>query len=257
MNIGFSNLIARSISEAQLQRLISVSDCFDWAPSLTNPKWNLIDKYGNQSVDLPVRISAIQSLFFGIEGLHFMKSDAEFQIMLNHLKLTAKLADVYGATFVLWGSPDTGNVNLTDVSDKVLEKRMRDIYNLFTNSSASFLIEAISPKFGCKFINSSIDLVEWTESFSTYDLGLHLDTGQMIDEGLDVLRFIESNLPKMKHIHLSEPNYCYSGKYNGFFSDVISLLNDNNYTGDVVLEVQQVEQTRINELISFYSMLKS
>lgn len=256
MRLGFSNLIANSLSDSQLQELLSLSDCIDWAPSLTNPKWDLVDENGKATVATLVPVSAIQSLFFGVEGLHFMKSDAEFQVMLNHLQFLAKVADVYKAPFVLWGSPGTRNVDLSEVSDELIQQRLHAIYSVFANATTSFLIEAVSPNFGCKFINSSKQLVALTERFSTYNVDLHLDTGQMIDEGLDVLDYIESNIAQLKHIHLSEPDFAYTGKYNDLFADVMSLLTDKHYQGDVVLEVQKVEPSKVNDLTLFYRTLK-
>lgn len=255
MRIGFSNLIANSLSDSQLQELLTFSDCIDWAPSLTNPKWDLVDENGKANVATPLPVSAIQSLFFGVDGLHFMKSDAEFQLMLNHLQFLSKVADVYKAAFVLWGSPGTRNVDLSEISDDLIQQRLHAIYSVFANSSASFLIEAVSPNFGCKFINSSTQLVALTERFSTYNLDLHLDTGQLIDEGLDVLDYIESNIDQLKHIHLSEPDFSYTGKYNDLFIDVMSLLTAKHYQGDVVLEVQKVESRKVNDLTLFYRTL--
>ena len=257
MRLGFSNLIANSIPISQIQELITNSDCIDWAPSITNPKWDIISENGHATVNTPLPVSAIQSLFFGIDGLHFMKSDVEFNVMLGHLQFLSKVADVYKAPFVLWGSPGTRNIDLSKVPDELIIQRLDAIYKLFTKSNASFLIEAVSPKFGCKFINSSKKLVELTEKYSKYDVDLHLDTGQMLDEGLDVLNYIESNIANLKHIHLSEPNFHYTGKYNGLFFDVMRLLNENRFKGDVVLEVQKIKQSKFNELLIFYRSLKS
>lgn len=257
MRLGFSNLIVNSISNLQFQELISLSDCIDWAPSIKNPKWDIISENGQPTVHTSVPVSAIQSLFFGVKGLHFMKSDAEFKVMFNHLQFLTNVADVYNAPFVLWGSPGTRNVESSQISHELINQRLDAIYKLFSKSNASFLIEAVSPNFGCKFINSSKQLVALTEKYSRNDIHLHLDTGQMLDEGLDVLDFIESNIANLRHIHLSEPNFYYTGKYNDLFSDVMALLNDQCFKGDVVIEVQNIDLSKVNEFTLFYSSLKS
>lgn len=253
MRIGFSNLISSSLSESQMKELLILSDCIDWAPTLTNPKWDLISENGKARVDTQIQVSAIQSLFFGIDGIHFMKTENEFQKMMNHLQYLLKVADVYNVPFILWGSPGTRNVDLSDISDVLIVERLHSIFGLFSNSNTSFLIEAVSPKFGCKFINSTKELVAFTEM---YNLDLHLDTGQMIDEGLNVLNYIESNIAILKHVHISEPDFTYTGKYDELFLDVISLLKDKKYDGDVVLEVQRVDKNNVNDLTNFYHKLK-
>jgi hypothetical protein len=254
MRIGFSTLIINEISDSQLSELYSLSDCIDWAPTVTNPHWDLI-KNGVATVDCKKPVSAIQSIFYGIDNAHFMRSDSEFDIFINHLRFLINVSDLYQAKYILWGSPATRRKPDRTFSNSLMLKRLRRVLMLFTDCNVKLMIEAISPNYGCEFVDNSIDLINLNNEISSNNLAFHLDVGQMIDEGLDVIEFISANIAGLKHIHLSEPNYMYTGEFTELFLKVVDLLKGKDI--DVVYEVQTIRHGMVKSFLNDFYKIKS
>lgn len=255
MRLGFSNLIANSIDELQLNELYSLSDCIDWAPTITAPKWNLLTKDGTAAFQLPTKVSAIQSLFFGIPNVHFMQEREGFIALKTHLQYLIKVSRAYNIKYILWGSPGTRQNALASFDDEVMLSRLSELLSLFKNENVEFMVEAVSPKFGCEFVNNSVELISLYKRMNSSKFSLHLDTGQMIDEGLDVLSVIENNLEHLKHLHLSEPDFGYSGSYTSLFNEIVSMLKTKNV--DVVYEIQTLKADMYDKFINEFSNIST
>ncbi|MDR8524422.1 sugar phosphate isomerase/epimerase family protein [Shewanella fidelis] len=255
MRLGVSNLIASSISASQLNELYSLSDCIDWAPTVTAPHWNLLTESGAAAFGLTTKISAIQSLFYGINDVHFMQEEEKFLAFKNHIAYLINVSKAYSAKYILWGSPGTRNSASALIDDKALFKRLTQILSLFDNEDVKFMIEAVSPKFGCEFINNSIDLLSLHEQINHNNFSLHLDTGQMIEEGLDVLKVIENNVDCLNHLHLSEPDFNYTGSYASLFKEIVSIVENKDI--DVVYEVQTLKSNMYDKFINEFSGVRS
>jgi len=255
MRLGFSNLISNSIDELQLNELYNLSDCIDWAPTITAPKWNLLTKGETAVFQLPTKISAIQSLFFGIPNIHFMQEREKFIALKSHLQYLIKVSRVYNIKYILWGSPGTRQNASAFFDDGIMFSRLSELLALFENENVELMLEAVSPKFGCEFVNNTVELISLNKKVGSSKFSLHLDTGQMIDEGVDVLSVIESNLDRLKHLHLSEPDFGYSGSYTSLFNEIVSMLKTKNV--DVVYEIQTLKADMYDKFINEYSSIST
>ena len=185
MKIGYSTLLDARISVAEQSSLLSVSECIDWAPTVTNPKWDLLDERGQATLAISKPISALQSLFFGVEDATFLGDDKQFNIMLHHFEKLILIAKAYNVKYVLWGSPGTRTFT-KDLPESAIEQRFKMILSLFEGTEIKLMVEAVSNRFGCEFISTTAQLLTFNKRMAHENLGLHLDTGQMLDEGLDV-----------------------------------------------------------------------
>ncbi|PMH10118.1 sugar phosphate isomerase/epimerase family protein [Vibrio splendidus] len=254
MKIGYSTLVDSKLSIAEQGSLLSVSDCIDWAPTVTNPKWDLLDDRGQATLAISKPISALQSLFFGVEDVAFLGSEQQFNNMLCHFERLIVIAKVYNVKYILWGSPGT-RIFVESLTESTVDDRFRKILALFENTNIKLMVEAVSSRFGCEFINTTAQLLKFNKRMAHDNLGLHLDTGQMLDEGLDVIEVLSQCKEELEHLHLSTPDFSYQKGYLDFFSNVVNELERDSKV-DIVFEVQKIDECDIFKLVEDISTVK-
>lgn len=249
MRFGISNLFEQQMSLLQYSEIISGLDCIDWAPTVSFGEWkNIFENKPIDSINLKLELSALQSIFFGVNGANLLSSSSEFEILYLHMRKLIELCEYYKVKFILWGAPGTRKYNNSGYfNEKLVATRIESILQLFDNKNVVLLMEAVSSKFGCQFLNQTSDLIRFYNKYKDRNIGLHFDVGQMIDEGVNVLSLINEYKSELVHIHLSSPDYSYNRKYNELFEQIIDLFSFNDDI-DIVIEIQNIDNNCLNQL---------
>ena len=248
---GISNLIFGKLSDNAINELLSLVEICDFAPTVFYSNWkNLPSKiptypYANHKV----KISGMQSLFYGINNASLVNSSDEFASLLihyNNIVLTASRSEI---PYLVYGSPGTRKFGQSRASEVEIAERVHKLGDIALENDVILCFEANSKRFGCDFLSSTHDLVSVLQNIDSTGLGLHLDVGQMLDEGLDVIKCLEENLERIIHLHLSTPEFVCDPKMQSFYKDIINVLVKKTSIVDVVLEVQDLGSASEFDLI--------
>lgn len=104
------------------------------------------------------------------------------------------------------------------------------------DANTVFALEANPEIYGTNFLNTTKEVVDLISRIDpSYGLGINLDIGAIIenDEGLDV---IETALPYVSHVHISEP-YLAPIEKRPLHSEVRKMLETYGYDGFISLEM--------------------
>jgi len=257
MRFGISNLFFRDITETTRDLILDDSAICDFAPTVHYGSWentpNLLSALPYPS--FPTKISALQSLFYGIHGASLLKDDDSFAKLVRHHERLVDLAANAKIQFLIYGSPGTRAGRLASLSEGIIHARITQLANIAASKGVKLCFEVNSPKFGCEYLTTNAALLELLDLLSHPGLGLHLDVGQMLEEGTDVVPFVNANLNALVHLHLSASDFTCAPEHTPLYVEVLTLLRETNV--DVVLEIQKLGNASEVQLINMFQQLVS
>lgn len=251
MRFGISNLIWPHLSVTTRQRLQTLCAVCDFAPTVHFGGWlavpPLLPKrpYGDNAME----IGALQSLFFGMAEASLVKGDREFAILREHFQHLVRWASSIDVPYLIFGSPGTRSGLLVDLDGPVLAKRVRQLADDAQLGGVRLCFEVNSPKFGCEFLSSNEALFGLLDQMQHPGLGLHLDVGQMVEEGLEPATVVEQHAAALLHIHLSAPDFSCRPEMLPLYRDIMRVVKRCADHVDVVLEVQKLGQASETDLL--------
>ena len=182
------------------------------APTRCWPNWAGADRAA--AIQLRQRLQtaglvcpALQSLFFGVQGISVFGSPAMQSRMLEHLDKVAAIAQGLGATRLVFGAPalrDKGDLSATQAS-AVAEDFFRSAAERLLPTGVCLCIEPNPPQYGCNFITTAAEGAALVRRVGSPAFRLHLDVGGMFLAGDEVEAAIESSADVLAHVHASEP----------------------------------------------------
>jgi D-psicose/D-tagatose/L-ribulose 3-epimerase len=259
MRFGISNLIFPKLSDTVLGQVLSTVDSCDFAPTGLYGAWdnvpNVLPRYPYEPYRVP--IAALQSLMFGCPGASLVRSTDEFTVLTRHFEYVAHLASRSGVEVLVFGSPATRNGIDPGLGEVELRSRVRQLADIAARHRTKLCFEVNSPRFGCEFLNVNSALRHLLNDLQHPGLGLHLDCGQMIEEGVDPLDYISTAAPELTHLHLSAPDFGCPTKLLPLFREIVRTLKRSGYQSDVVLEVQKLAPAEHVDLVQLCKALSS
>jgi sugar phosphate isomerase/epimerase len=255
MRFGISNLFFGQLAETTRDAILGDSVICDFAPTVHYGSWeNMPDRlpphpYPNHAT----RISALQSLFFGVQDASLLKDEDSFLKLVRHFSRLVDLASNSEIRFLIYGSPSTRVGRISSLSDGVIHARIAQLGNIAASKGVQLCFEVNSPKFGCEYLTTNSALLELLDALAHPGLGLHLDVGQMLEEGIEIVPFVKSNLNSLVHLHLSASNFTCDLKHIPLYTEVLTLLRETNV--DVVLEIQKLGAVSEAQLIEMFQQL--
>lgn len=257
MRFGISNLIFEQISESSRDAVLSVSEVCDFAPTIHYGAWKNVP---NILPSLPyppytTKISALQSLFFGIQGASLLKDDDSFAILVCHFERLVKMAVSADIRFLIYGSPGTRSGRFNDLAEKIIHSRISQLADIALSKGLKLCFEVNSPKFGCEYLTTNASLHELLVMLAHPGLGLHLDVGQMLEEGVDVVSFVKMNQNTLAHLHLSTSNFSCEPEKIALYTEVLTVLRELDV--DIVLEIQKLGKASELQLIDMCNQLST
>lgn len=255
MRFGFSNLIFNALSNDAKRAILSASEVCDFAPTVHYKNWQNVPHtiQGKPYTGFDTEISALQSLFYQVDGASLVQGEHDYLKLYAHMKYLVDLASRSDIPFLIFGSPGTRSQISQDVNLEVIARRLLRLADLAGLKNLKICIEVNSSKFGCEYITTNQFLFDLLTDLSHRGLGLHLDVGQMIEEKLDPLQVIDHCKSKLSHLHLSAPDFSLQPSMLNLYKDVILALKTSPV--DVILEVQSLGQHREDVLVDLVCKL--
>lgn len=210
--IAFSN-IAWDLLDDELVGALLVQNGFSAVELATSKYWKepvLSTKRDRQLLrerwegrGLPV--IALQSLLFTQPELGLFKSAQSRSEMFEYLVKYAELADDLGASVMVFGSPRQrlrGDLSLQEAR-QIATEFFRRLGQRIEGLKCKVGIEGNAKAYGCDFLTTVAEVDELVSDVDHPAIGLHLDYGNMIMEGEDVLSSIQKITNRPVHFHLS------------------------------------------------------
>lgn len=243
MRFGISNLVFGRISQATQDAVLEVSEICDFAPTVHYGSWKDTPTCLPQIpyVGKHTQICALQSLYFGVQGASLVKDSSSFEKLLDHHAQLLTLAESARIPYLIFGSPGSRSGRLASTSDLEIHSRIVRLADMAAAKNIKICFEVNSPKFGCEFLSNNEALFELLDDLNHPGLGLHLDVGQIQEEGLDAVYLVNKHKSKLNHLHLSAPDFTCKPEMTPLYIQVIKTLADKNV--DIVLEVQTLGES--------------
>lgn len=260
LRFGISNLVFPHLESSPRDEILGLCSVVDFAPTVHFGSWDNIPSVldAHPYAAGGPRVVALQSLFFGVAGCSLLQSEEAFSRLEQHFEYLVGLAATAHVPGLIFGSPGTRAGRLPDVTDAMLEDRILRLAALALSRSTTLYFEVNSPKFGCEYLTSNSALFSLLERIPHPGLGLHLDVGQMVEEGLDVCSLLEAHGAALGHIHLSAPDFTCQPAMLPLYLEVIDCLRAQSARADVILEIQRLgDQASAADLIKMCQQLSA
>ena len=155
-------------------------------------------------VNRGIAIAGMQSLLFGVGDHNLFGSERERQILSVSLSRIFERAESIGVERLVFGSP--ANRRRLTLGNEELETA-REFFSAAGAAAASrgvkLLLEPNSKRYGCNFLNSARDAIDFVVEIGEPGLGVNLDLGAQFDANEGV-SFSDEDIKLLGHLHLSE-----------------------------------------------------
>jgi D-psicose/D-tagatose/L-ribulose 3-epimerase len=199
--------------------------------------------------ELGITPHAFQALLYGTSGLSVFGPDNERTALLSHLETLSGLADQMGVKALVFGSPKNRWIDpermTTDKAMNIAVEFFKEAGRAAAKHGTCLCLEPNPPVYGCNFLTSTHDVLDFLEKSGTEGLALNFDTGALIINGEDPATALARALPCIGHVHLSEPSLAQLGQKSSlpFHEAMARSLHDAAYSG-----VLSIEMARNKEL---------
>lgn len=193
---------------------------------------SVADKFIKKLIKYDIKVSSVQSIFFGKKFNIFNKS--QHKQILNHLRKVCIISKKLGAKNIIFGSPKNrikGTLSKQD-AEKISINIFKKISILCYKYNINFCLEPNAKSYGCDFINKLNEANKILKKVNYRNFLINVDTGNIFQE------HNVNSLPKIKNENVG--NYQISEKKLG-------KLNKKNTKHQRILE-------KFSPIDSFVSM---
>jgi sugar phosphate isomerase/epimerase len=203
-----------------------------------------VDHYQRLLAQNNLRAVAMQSIFFGSEGLHLLRDQEAFERLADHVEEVAAVASELEIPLGIFGAPAlrsfTGG-NGTGQESLGME-RLRQLDRRLQACDFKLAIEPVPEAYGCDFLTTSTAIAECLSSIDASHLVLMLDTACIELGGADLRTDVQTFAPQVPHVHVSEPNIGAFGTPAIDHVMVAEILAEQGYNGPLSIEMRRQEQ---------------
>jgi sugar phosphate isomerase/epimerase len=199
------------------------------------------------------KICALQSLFYKVPDVSLVKDDESFERLRKHFQIVVDLASANGIPCVIFGSPGVRSNRDFNLSYQALLERISFLAEYAFSRNVKLCFEVNSPKFGCEFLTTNQSLFDLHSDLDHPGLGLHLDVGQMIEEGLNPIKMVSTLNQRICHLHLSSPDFTFQPTMFDLYQSLIKKLASQDI--DIILEIQTLGGLPECRLVDFFRKL--
>jgi len=185
-------------------------------------------------------IIALQSLLFGRPDLTLFDGEQNRSAMADYLRGIISIAGRLDAGALVFGSPKNriaGDRSVQEVNS-IAARFFREMAEWAASCNTCFCLEPNPGEYGCDYVQTVSEALELIRAIDHPGLRLNLDTGIMTMNGEPLAETIETALPYIGHLHLSEPNLGIVGNGSVDHAEIAYLLRKNDYRGWVSIEMR-------------------
>jgi hypothetical protein len=211
------------------------------APTIVAGDWDTPFEY-------PYPISSFQSILYNTGICIYEDPDA----FVSHYRKVAKLCSTHGVHSVVFGSPNQRHVS-AGVDIVPYFKTIADISREY---SVSFCIEPNSKKYGCTWLTTVSEVVDFLKKVGDPDvIKLNLDTGNYIMEN-DTFVFDAESVKYIGNVQVSnehlEPICSMTSRNKATTARVLKNIASVGYTGYISLEMKLTTLSKIYSSVSIF-----
>ena len=191
--------------------------------------------------DRGLPIVSMQALLFGRGDLVLFGDAATRRRLTAHLAAIIDLAAGLGASRLVFGSPKNrlrGSLGLAQ-AEAIALPFFRDLGRRAADRGVWLLIEPNPPAYGCDFLVTSRQVIEFVDRVAQDGLGVHLDAGAMALGGESPQEIVAAAGPRWRHVHASEPGLAAVGTGGVDHAALAAALRGVGYDGFVSVEMTQ------------------
>ncbi|MGO4546886.1 sugar phosphate isomerase/epimerase family protein [Paenibacillus sp. 2TAB23] len=181
---------------------------------------------------------AMQSLLFN-KGHLSIFGDTQQETM-HYLISILRLASKLGIKAVVFGSPKNRLIGTSNREMRHGEAIdfFREIGEQSIQLGVQLCIEPNPVKYGCDFITTSLEGLEFVKAVNSDGVKLHLDTSTLLLNEEDPKIILPECLPYTGHFHISDPFLNIPGNYNLGHEAIAGVLHDCDYQEWVSIEMK-------------------
>ncbi|WP_240414722.1 sugar phosphate isomerase/epimerase family protein [Paenibacillus periandrae] len=197
---------------------------------------SILQEYLNYWTNKNKKIIAMQSLLFNKSQLSiFGETNKQ---TLSYLKSIIFMGSRLSATSLVFGSPKNRFIGNNDPIEARREAItfFKDLGDIAKTYGISICIEANPVQYGCDFITSTLEALQFVKDIDHQAIKLQIDTGTMIINQENPYETLKACLPFIGHFHISEPYLELIGKND--HSEISYALKKLNYDGWVSIEMK-------------------
>lgn len=202
-------------------------------------------------------IPAMQGWLFGVEGASLFESAGSRDALATHMTKVAKLAGLLGAGACVYGAPrtrDPGDLPAAAARDIAIEF-FRKIGPVFAAENSAIMFEANAARYGCKFITTTAEAIEFVDAVNSPGVKLQIDLGTIV-LGNEPTTVFRPAVPRAGHVHISEMDLAPIGTTGLDHPAFGRALKEAGWRGIISIEMRAVTDWR-ERVAAAVSLVKS
>lgn len=196
-------------------------------------------------------VPALQSIFFGVEGIALLEAGEAFAAMERQVAQVARIAAQLGAGVAVFGAPRQrarGGLSLAEALALGTE-RLHALARIAWRDGVAIALEPVPAAYGNDFLTGWREVLSVVRGVDHPGLRAHLDSACVMLAGDDIAEAISASAPWLVHYHAAEP------KLAGFAAPVAphaaagAALRAVAYAGWVSVEMMPAEDAPLTALL--------
>jgi sugar phosphate isomerase/epimerase len=244
-SLGISNIAwpSDSLDDALDRAVAQGLDAIEIAPYWTFGQWNVseaaIDAVLSKITARGLRCSALQGILYNVDNAALFTSEDSRDVLASHLTMVAELAGRVGAKACVFGAPrqrDPGALRAREARAIALSF-FRSIGPVFAAQGATLALEANASHYGCRFLTTTAEAIDFVEEVAADGIGLQIDTGTLFLENEDP-SVLTRAVRVAAHSHVSEPNLSPLGTGGVDHRPIAAAFAASGYSGSLSIEMK-------------------
>ncbi len=191
-----------------------------------------------------LRVSSLQALLFGAEGVALLEDRVAFDRLLEHLRRVAGIAGGLGARLGVFGSPRqrSRGALAPDVAFALGAERLRLLAETCWAEDGFVLgLEPVPAAYKGDFLVTAAEALAMVQAVDHPGLRLHLDTGCVLLGGDEIGPAVHVGAAWLAHFHAAEPGLSSFAAPVADHAGAAAALRDCAYPGWISIEMLQQE----------------
>lgn len=182
---------------------------------------------------------AMQSIFFGCEGMHLLRGKEAFGRLADRVKKLAVLGDALAVPLGIFGAPKLRNFGSADPQNAIAlgKERLRVLDQMLQDHDFKLALEPVPRVYGNDFLTTSAEILDCISELGATNLALVQDTA-CIDLGSSgLVPDIRNYSASAAHFHVAEPHLAAFSNPVIAHSDAAKALREAGYRGAISIEM--------------------
>jgi sugar phosphate isomerase/epimerase len=182
---------------------------------------------------------ALQGILFAVPEARLFESSQSRAILKAHLTNVARMAGLLGAKACVFGAPrqrDPGDLP-EEEAIAIARDFFASVAPAFADHGSALAIEANARIYGCRFLITTSEAIDFVRSVDTPGIALQLDTGTMFLEA-EAPEIMNEALALAAHAHVSEPHLLPIGSGGTDHEKVSAAFKSADYEGFLSIEMK-------------------